>query len=381
MKRVLSIIITAALCLALAGCGALLDGKYESVTVSEDELPIKEGSTVIVNSYRSLRNAILELVDAYETEETLTFTGYTGDVAEDLPRVCAELKAENPLCAYAVDYISYELNRIVSYYEAHIYINYSRSPEELASLHSIVSVANAPDALREAIQAGEKSLTFSAVGSALTAEAVQAVADACYYEAPLQFAAKPRTRFSVYPNTGISRIYSVDFDYGDPPETREERLAELRETVQTLVSQIGGSENDCAAQAAALLSERCTWTKDTIAENLTAYAALVNGKANAEGIAMAYKALCDEMGIPCLVISGRMEKRSHAWNMVQLGENYYHVDVSRLDASGAVLHTDSEMRSDYWWDIDLYPASVDPIPVIAAEESPAVEPTEPEAAP
>ena len=369
MKRTLTAVLFVILCLAFAGCGTLLDGTYESVTASEDEMPIKEGSTLIVSSYQSLRNAILELVDTYGTEETLTFTGYTGDIAEDLPRVCAELKAENPLCAYAVDYISYDLNRIVSYYEAQIYINYSRTPEELAALHSIVSVANAPDALRAAIKAGEENLCFSAVGNALTTEAVQSVADAGYYDAPLQFISRPRVSLSVYPNTGISRIYAVHFDYGAAPEQRAEQLSALRQAVAAIIAQLDGSDMDRAAQAAALLSERCTRTRDTLLENLTAYAALVGGRANAEGVAMAYKALCDEAGIPCLVISGRMDKRSHAWNMIELDGNYYHVDVSRLTEEGSVLlHTDSDMRSEYWWDIDLYPASVDVLPAFETEE-------------
>lgn len=56
-----------------------------------------------------------------------------------------------------------------------------------------------------------------------------------------------------------------------------------------------------------------------------------------EGIALAYKLLCDQLGIYCIVVVGEansvpsddLNKNSgHAWNMIRIGGQYAHVDVT-----------------------------------------------------
>ncbi|MCI9039341.1 MAG: hypothetical protein HFJ29_05680 [Clostridia bacterium] len=65
----------------------------------------------------------------------------------------------------------------------------------------------------------------------------------------------------------------------------------------------------------------------------TIYGALANNKAVCEGYARAFKYLMDASGIPCILVSGtgtnsRGEEESHAWNYVQINENWYAVDVT-----------------------------------------------------
>lgn len=61
-------------------------------------------------------------------------------------------------------------------------------------------------------------------------------------------------------------------------------------------------------------------------EAWTAYGALVTGDTVCKGYAMAWKVLMDRIGIPCLVVC--KEDGSHLWNMVQLDEKWYHIDVN-----------------------------------------------------
>ena len=58
--------------------------------------------------------------------------------------------------------------------------------------------------------------------------------------------------------------------------------------------------------------------------------ALLENLAVCEGISYGTAYLMDELGIPCCVISGnlRSSTESHAWNLVRLSGNYYHVDVT-----------------------------------------------------
>lgn len=65
----------------------------------------------------------------------------------------------------------------------------------------------------------------------------------------------------------------------------------------------------------------------------TVYGALVDNKAVCEGYARAFKYLMDASGIPCVLVSGTAknsqgEMEKHAWNYVQINENWYAVDVT-----------------------------------------------------
>lgn len=58
-------------------------------------------------------------------------------------------------------------------------------------------------------------------------------------------------------------------------------------------------------------------------------------RAVCEGIAKAYKLLCNEYDIKCIVVLGQANKDGvygeddyHAWNLVKIGEESYHVDVT-----------------------------------------------------
>ena len=79
---------------------------------------------------------------------------------------------------------------------------------------------------------------------------------------------------------------------------------------------------------------------------------------------MAYKALCDQLGIDCTVVLGQYKGAIHAWNIIELDGHYYHVDVSNCDLYGldtAFLKNDDEMKDDYVWDTDVYEVCDGPI--------------------
>lgn len=62
----------------------------------------------------------------------------------------------------------------------------------------------------------------------------------------------------------------------------------------------------------------------------SAYGALVKGKAVCQGIACAFKLLCDQVDIPSLVVIGTIAKNleRHAWNIVRIDGQFYHVDCT-----------------------------------------------------
>ncbi len=55
------------------------------------------------------------------------------------------------------------------------------------------------------------------------------------------------------------------------------------------------------------------------------YGALVEKDAVCQGYALAYKALMDRAGVECKIIA---KEGVHGWNIIKIGENWYHVDVT-----------------------------------------------------
>ena len=59
-----------------------------------------------------------------------------------------------------------------------------------------------------------------------------------------------------------------------------------------------------------------------------------------------------------MVVSGRMGKNEHYWNIVKVDNDYYHVDVSVMEESGAknaLFLRDADKQVDCWWDQSEYP--------------------------
>lgn len=89
-----------------------------------------------------------------------------------------------------------------------------------------------------------------------------------------------------------------------------------------------------------------------------AFGALVKKRAVCQGYAEAYSALCNYVGIPCELVSSR--PMNHAWNVVCIDGNWYHVDVTGDDPAwnleGRARHkyflvsdTEMENRGHYGW--------------------------------
>ena len=62
------------------------------------------------------------------------------------------------------------------------------------------------------------------------------------------------------------------------------------------------------------------------------YGAMINGEANCMGYSRAFAALAYEAEINCIVVLGEIINRGyHAWNMVKIDDNWYHIDATWID--------------------------------------------------
>lgn len=103
-------------------------------------------------------------------------------------------------------------------------------------------------------------------------------------------------------------------------------------------------------------------------ESYTAYGVLVLGVGVCEGYAKAVKYLLDAVDIESIVVMGQLDGENHAWNLIEIGEEYYHLDTTCNDPISATNQeslsynffniTDNEIAASHIWDKDQYPLAV-----------------------
>lgn len=122
---------------------------------------------------------------------------------------------------------------------------------------------------------------------------------------------------------------TIDVDYGIRPERMRQLGKELQRNAETIVERYRASTHHPAALALQLhdhLASTCQYDLNAELCHETA-GALVYRRAVCEGIAKAYKLLCDLAGIRCMVAVGS-KGELHAWNVVEVAGHWAHIDVT-----------------------------------------------------
>lgn len=74
------------------------------------------------------------------------------------------------------------------------------------------------------------------------------------------------------------------------------------------------------------------YAQNTDGERVHSVVGLVNdGFAVCQAYADAFRIMCIMCGIPCEIVEGELDGQPHAWNMVKINGEYYHVDVTSDD--------------------------------------------------
>ncbi|NCB62395.1 MAG: hypothetical protein EOM52_02090 [Clostridia bacterium] len=355
MRKLLCLML-ACVFLLTAGCSSILNQSYQAVT-PHNKLPAAEtdSSAIRVEDYPELVNAILYLVSQGEEEGVVRLHNYKRDVERDLTAACEEVQHEDPLGAYAVDGMKHSLKRIVSYYEATITVTYRRTPEQIAAARKASPVTGS-GAIRVELQSALK--TFSPeivlrVNYFNEDEAyIENLIRSAYYDTPAAALGLPKVAVSLYPSSGTQRLVEVELSYPESPEVMRRQSESLIQAADTLLAPLMKSGKGPALLPPLYLALRAKCTETGTA---TAYGALVEGKADSEGMALAFKLLCDLAGIECTVVKGTNgDGAPRFWTIVADSDGHRHIDPS---AENGLLLTDAELlERGYVWLRDDYPA-------------------------
>ncbi len=370
MKKLLCIV---ALLLLLSGCGWLENEYYAEQPHQEPSTaPTEESSqpTPAAQDAQTLESLIMSFVRQGSAQNQIDVTGYGGDVGEDMAGVSKRLMA-NPICAYAVDYMDYDVQNVASGVLLEVNMVYRRSADEIANINHIDGMEQAEEELAQALREFDTVLTLhiSRYRSMDFAEFVRRYS----FEHPNEVVELPELSVAVYPEQGRSRVVELHFGYTDSKADMRNMLR----TVSTLLQSAGsfaGSAKDPSQRLTLLCEYLIGRTKYEDASDQGAYELLCRQRANAPGFASVTYYTAKRAGINCYLVEGTRDDEPYWWNIVEIDGVHRHLDMMRQWQEGQrepVFYTDEEMTG-YAWDTKNYPACPAP-----EQDPPPEESTEP----
>lgn len=352
MKRIIYLLILAALLFGASGCSVIMNSEYYAVTDHEDEVGSgsQDSDVIEVKTYQGIKTAILAFVKEGREHGQIKVSGYDGDISDAISGASLEVIRETAIGAFAVDYITNSYSRIVSYYEANVYINYRRTQEQVQNVMYLNYASAVQGALGTALEAHKNYLVISIASELVTPEYIEAYIREYYRDNPQSVMALPAAEITVYESETMPKILEIELDYPHTAKQEAEmRLALTLEAQKLLKGADTSADEYTAYNICSALISAAGYSPEGVG---TAYATIVDGVGNSEGFAMAYKMLCSLLGIKCTVVEGELDGQKHYWNIIGLRGYFYHVDTSMCKANGidtAFLRADNDMPG-YSWD-------------------------------
>ncbi|MEA4824969.1 MAG: transglutaminase domain-containing protein [Clostridiaceae bacterium] len=375
-KRMAALLVAVAVTLGLAcgtGCESMLEREY-IVTSSHAEVTTasQDTSSVRLGSIEEVMELLSEAVRAGTTELSVQLAYHGEDLEEELKDAIASYK-NDPICAYAVQLIPYRITKILTYYEIRFDISYRRTAAQIAAIREVSSPEAFEKELHTMLSVFAQSRAFLIDRYDSETYNFDETFYGIYENTPAVAYGVTGASYTLSPESGDARVMEVTIDYAESPATlltKSLSASSLAKVIASTAEATGDALyvelHDALCRFARYDEETAnadmSQTKVVYTDPYTAYGALAQSRAVSAGYAMAYKQLCDEAGIPCKIVHGRLGSDDHVWNLVQLSdENWYHVDVSLDDEEKQTGYrffglSDDEMSLTHQWDASKYPA-------------------------
>ena len=370
-KRLLALILC--LPLALSGCAAMLERGHETVTTHVEYAVTEDDSVLRAENYSGLVNAMLYFINGHRREGTIRLYNYTGDVEADLANARNEVMYDDPLGAFSVRALSYEVTRILTYYEVELQVVYSRTAQEVQSLREVTALSGVRQELGRLVNEQRGSTVFLASYFSGDQALLDDLLDLACFSAPALYHHHSVSSKTVafYPETGTRRVVSVKLSWGRNLDTvaREERdyAQQLEAAAASLLEASPPSREGYTVEelAAIVRSASGGWEPD--GSNLALD--VLSGQAVSDfGLLMAMEYLCQQCSIEVQPVNGS----SGLWLIVAGEDGYRHLLPQGLRPAGGsapdgelqgaeqLLYTDQELTDmGREWPTALHPACED----------------------
>lgn len=162
-----------------------------------------------------------------------------------------------------------------------------------------------------------------------------------YYPVEYSLLVNGEFTYRILYDVNLNKIIEIKFEYGNSVSLDEyrENVAAVRNEIALIVEKIEDMSDfekalyvhdyivlNCEydTELLEILETQGTLTGEIRAERYTEYSVLINGTGICGSYALAYRAILNAAGMECLYLSS--EAMNHAWNLVKLDGEWYHVD-------------------------------------------------------
>lgn len=150
----------------------------------------------------------------------------------------------------------------------------------------------------------------------------------------------------------------VDITYTTTKEQEDYISSELKKVLEQIINP-NMNESDIVKAINEYIVKRYTYDRSLEEDN--AYYALTTGLAMCQGYSMTAYKMFEMSGLECRIVIGTLNGEGHAWNLVKVDENWYHIDVTNNDDiirdSYLLVSDDSLSENGFDWDRTQYPIS------------------------
>ena len=227
-KRIWAAVLLSAL--LLTGCAPMLERSYSASSPHVQFSDESENESILrAETYQGLVSALLYLVGKGEEAGVVRLYQYgsiTGSAASDVDRACLEVTQEDPMGAYAVDYIKYDVEQTPAYYQVDVKLAYTKTPEELARVISVTGSSAVSRELEELLKDRPEQVVFriSYFTAGESEETLRQAVEEAYAGQTVPLPPLEDVQITLYPAAGPQRVAEITLVWG------EENLEENQET-------------------------------------------------------------------------------------------------------------------------------------------------------
>lgn len=352
MKRIILLIL--AIALLLSGCNAWMDGEYHSVKPHVTEGYQLSDDVVTVAGYGELQAALVEMVTSGRQQSTFHTTTISQDsVNQYMDLAITHVFQNTAVGAYALDEIHYESGVSGDICVIAVEATYHHGRQEILRIKNVDSIGGVKNIITAALRNCESSVVIKV--QEYDALDVEAFVQEYVNENPNLCMELPQVSVAVYPEQGSERILEVFFTY----QNSRDSLRNMQDMVFPIFSAaklyVQNSDSDAQKydQLYAFLMERFDYKIETSITPI--YSLLCYGVGDSKAIAMAYQVMCKSADLPCRVVAGTKNGEAYYWNLIQMEETDYHVDLLECSKMGEFTVMLPEEMTGYVWDYSIYP--------------------------
>lgn len=356
MKRyIYTLIVSLLLSFLFSGCGFWMNGEHVSVTPHQQQIPQLGNNVIEIVSLEQIQGVLEEFVETGAESCILSSSAFESNkLRQNVDDAIRNVVSKNPIAAYAVEGITYEIGTNRGVPVVAFQIEYQHGRSEILRIKQTNTMDEATALIANALDNCEDSavLRVRQYESMDFAQLVQDYGN----QNPDVVMEIPKVLVSSYPQTGEDRVIEVVFTY----QTSREKIKQMQEQVSPVFAAAElyvkqtGQASEMYSHLYSFLMERNDYRIET---SITpAYSLLYHGVGDSRAFANIYANMCRRAKLDCRVVSGTREGEPWCWNVVIYRGKYYHIDLLDCSEKDRFEMRKAQQMDGYVWDYAVYPA-------------------------